>query len=111
MESDLRPGLDASVPPHTRTTRQVQIFDPARRREEAVRGVFARDPALDRPAIRHYVLLLERKRFAGRNPDLPLYQVDPGDELRHGMFHLEPRVHLEEVELSVAIEKEFAGAR
>ena len=41
--------------------------------------------------------------LAARDPDLPVHEVQPRHHLRHRMFDLEPRVHLEEVEGSVAI--------
>ena len=80
------------------------------RRQKAVRRILARDAALDRPAARHDVVLREGQPLAGGDANLPLHEVDPGHELRHGMLDLEARVHLEEVELAVAVEEELAGA-
>ena len=109
-QPDLAPDLDAAVPPHARAARQMQIRDAARRRKEAVRRILARDAALDRPSARHDVLLTERQLLARGDANLPLHEVDAGHELRDRMLDLEARVHLEEVELAVAVEQELAGA-
>src|SRR6185312_8868597 len=54
-----------------------------------------------RPAGERNVLLRERERFAGRDPDHLLDEVDTGDQFGHGMLDLQPRVHLEEEEALV----------
>lgn len=40
-------------------------------------------------------------------PELPLHQVSARDHLRHRMFNLQPRVHLHEVEVVLAIHDEL----
>lgn len=40
-------------------------------------------------------------------PKLPLHQVGACDHLRDGMFHLQPRVHLHEVEVMLGIHDEL----
>lgn len=40
-------------------------------------------------------------------PKLPLHQVGACDHLRDGMFHLQPRVHLHEVEVVLGIHDEL----
>ena len=58
-----------------------------------------------------HVALLERQPLAGRDADLQLYDIEPGDHLGHRVFDLQPRVHLDEVELVFFIQKlERAGA-
>ena len=37
------------------------------------------------------------------HPELPLHQVGSGDHFRDGMFHLQPGVHLHEVEVMIGI--------
>ena len=44
----------------------------------------------------------DRERFARRHPQLLLDEVDPGDHLGDGMLHLDPGVHLDEVEAPLA---------
>jgi hypothetical protein len=36
---------------------------------------------------------------AERHFSLPVHQIDPGHQLGHRMLDLQPRVHLEEIEL------------
>ena len=51
------------------------------------------------------VLLLERERGAGGDADLLEHEVDTGNRLGHRMLHLQPRVHLDEIELAVLVEE------
>ena len=88
----------------------MQVRDAPGRREKSVRRILARDATLDRPAARDDVLLRERQPLAGGDANLPLHEVDPRHELGDRMLDLEPRVHLEEVELAVAVEQELARA-
>ena len=56
------------------------------------------------------VALLHRQALAGRDPDLLLDDVDPGDELGDRMLDLEARVCLEEVEVPARIHQELERA-
>ena len=49
---------------------------------------------------RRDLLLASRQRLAGRHPHLPLDQILAGDHLGHRMLDLQPRVHLDEVEVA-----------
>ena len=51
------------------------------------------------------------QRRAGGDEELLADDVDAGDELRHAVLHLEPRVDLEEPERAVGVEQELAGRR
>ena len=62
---------------------------------------------LDRMALG--LARLDREGLAGRDEELLLDKIDPGDELRHGMLDLEPRVQLEEVE-ALAVQHELGRA-
>src|SRR5205823_9719183 len=55
------------------------------------------------------VVLLEGKWMSGRNGELLCDQVQSGRHLRDGMFNLQPRVHLEEIELASPVD-EFYGS-
>lgn len=44
------------------------------------------------------------------HPELPLHQVCPSDHLRDGMFHLQPRVHLHEVEVMLGVHDKLHSA-
>ncbi len=57
-----------------------------------------------------YLLLAEGKRQASGNAELLLYEIDAGAPLCHGMFHLNTRVNLEEVETAVRAKQELGGA-
>lgn len=43
------------------------------------------------------------------HPELPLHQVCSCDHLRHGMLHLQPGVHLHEVEVVLGVHDELDG--
>ena len=49
--------------------------------------------------------LAERQRLAGGEADLLADEIDSGDQLGHRVLDLQPRVHLDEVELAVLIEE------
>src|SRR5690606_9839019 len=70
--------------------------------------ILARYAAFDGPATWLDLLLPERKLLACRDPELPLHQVDSGDEFRHGVLYLDARVHLEEIKIALRVEQEFA---
>jgi hypothetical protein len=82
----------------------MEVLDPPGRREKSMRGVLAGNAAFDRPPARHNILLAKWEPLAGRDPQLPLHEVDPGYQLGHGVLYLQPRVHLQEVEVAVGVE-------
>ena len=80
--------------------REPQATDHAARRHEVARRVLGVDAALDRGAAR-------RERGGGQREPLPVgdldllgHEVEPGDHLGDRVLDLEPRVHLEEVEVA-----------
>ena len=58
------------------------------------------DARFDRRAGAADLALLERQRLSGGDPELPFDQVEAGHRFGHRMLDLEPRVHLEEVEVA-----------
>src|SRR5262245_3093083 len=80
------------------------VHDLAGRRTEGDR-ILGVDAAFDCMAVEFHVALLDRKATAGRNANLLEDQVDIGDHLCYRMFDLDTRIHLDEVELAVFIEK------
>ena len=56
------------------------------------------------------VRLPPRRRLAAGDEELRAYQIEPGHLFGDGVLHLQPRVHLEEVELA-AVDEELDGAR
>ena len=57
-----------------------------------------------------YVVLGEGQLFAVGDVHLQVHQVESGDEFGDGMLYLQPRVHLEEVEVPLLIDQEFDRA-
>ena len=103
-------GVDAHVtrsPAAARGGRSVRSTagsrgpDPRRRCAPRSRG-----PSIAELALR------QRQRLAGRDAQLPLDQVEPGDHLGDRMLDLQARVHLHEVEAAVRMGDELdrAGA-
>ena len=56
------------------------------------------------------LVLAERQRLAGGDPDLLLDQVDAGDHLGDRVLDLDAGVDLDEVEVVVGVDQELAGA-
>ena len=78
--------------------------------DEAPRRILGIDAAFQRPAVSPDVLLAEGQRLTGGDPDLLLHQVDAGDQLGDRMLDLEPRVHLQEIEVPLLVGDEFHRA-
>ena len=70
-----------------------------------VRGVLGVDATLDRCAQHAHLVLGDRQRRAGRDLDLLVDDVDPGDHLGHRMLDLNARIHLDKVELAVFVQE------
>ena len=100
----LGPRVDA----HARAGRLVVIADTAGRGHEVLRSVFGVDAALDCCTFENEILLGELKRLSRSREDLRAHEVDPANELSHGMLYLQSSVHLEEVErLLIGVEQEL----
>ena len=82
----------------------MEIGDPSRGGAKRDR-VLCIDAALDCVAPKLHVLLGDRERRAGRNPDLLVDEIEPGDHLGHGMLDLDARVHFDEIELAVLVQE------
>ena len=59
-------------------------------------GVLGIDACLDGVPVGSEVLLGQRQWLPQRHPQLPVDQVESGDQLGDGMLDLEPGVHLQE---------------
>ena len=55
--------------------------------------------------------LLPLQRGSGRDFNLLAYQVDAEDLFGDWMFDLQPRVHLQKVEVAILVEKKFDRTR
>ena len=102
--------VDGAVHADAEAARRVVGADPAGRGLE-VRQLLGVDPALDRVAGRHQLVLGEGHRQAGGDADLLLHEVDVVDRLGHRVLDLQAGVHLDEVELALLVEElDRAGA-
>ena len=93
---DLAARAHPGVHAHAGSARLDVGPDPAGRRRELLRRVLGVDAALDRVAAQDDVVLRERQRLAGGDPDARLDDVDPGRHLRHAVLDLDAGVHLQE---------------
>ena len=101
---------DARVDAYADSRRLTVRGDPARARQEAFRRILGVDPALDRMAAEHDVLLRDGQPLPGGDEDLLPHEVEPRDHLRDRVLHLDPGVHLEEVVRAVGGEEPLHGA-
>ena len=115
MDRDFAALIDAGVVAHRHAVdaslggRSIFHQAPGRGQETAGR-VFGIDAAFDRPAVQLHVALREPELLAIGRADHFLDEIDAGDEFGHGMFDLQARVHLQEIEAAVLPRDEFDGA-
>ncbi len=95
--ADLRALREARVGADAVALGLAQPQDPAAGGEEAAGRVLGADPGLHGVPGQPYVLLREAEGLPGRDPQLPLDQVQARDQLGHRVLHLEAGVHLHEV--------------
>src|SRR5438874_4964360 len=105
MQCDLASRLDAAIPAQSRPGWQMQVSHSPGRRQESICRILTRYAALHRPAAWRNVLLNERQSLTRRDAQLPLHEIYSSDQLRNRMLDLKARVHLEEVERALAVEK------
>jgi len=92
---------------HARPGGQLDGGDNASGGQVAVVGVFSIDATLNGPAVDDHVLLAQAQPPAAGDAQLLLNDVDARHQLRHRMLHLDASVHLQEVEVPVAVEQEL----
>ena len=89
-----------------------QIRDRSRAGHESGARAFCIDPALDCTALEPDITLRESERLAACQADLLLDEVDARHHFRDRVFHLQPCVHFDEVELAgPVVEDELDRAR
>ncbi len=98
-------GVDANSGPAWRLKRG----DSARGRHERLR-ILGVDPAFDGMPRKVNFPGGVFEFLACRNADLRFNQIDAREHLRNGMFHLDARVHFNEVDRPVLIHQEFHRA-
>ena len=94
---------------HGLRRRQV-AHQPARGGQEAAERVFGVDAALDGPALARNLVLGKGQRLASGHADHHLHEIDARDALGNRVFHLQPGVHLQEVEALVTADDELDRA-
>ena len=77
---------------------------PTDRGQEVAKRILGIDSGLDGPTFVLDVGLPQRQRFAGRNPDHQLHQIQAGDKLSDRVLDLKPGVHLQEIEVALGID-------
>ena len=103
-------AVQAGVHPDAAAPRQMQEVDLARAGLEVVGGVLGVDPALDGVAPEGDLLLGVGQGQPRGDADLLPHQVHPGDEFSDRVLHLDPGVHLDEIEVAVGVQHELDGA-
>src|SRR5687767_9967925 len=104
MRWDRVTGIRMTVHAHAPPARRVIHFDSARARPKIVEWIFRIDAALDRVSAENHVLLRETQRFAHRDHDLLLHEVDTRDLLGDRMLDLDAFVDLEEIEIALVVD-------
>src|SRR5215831_606053 len=84
--------------------------EPTGRRKKITVRILRIDPAFDGPAVELDIALRDRKLLPRCDPDHLFDQVDAGHQLGYRMLHLQPRIHLEEIEAFVLTCDKFDGA-
>src|SRR6476469_5042033 len=95
------------IEPYSRATRWVIGGNETGRGLKVPIGVFSVDATFDGMTSQSTTVTQEAHRLARRHPDLFLDYVEAGHHLGHRMLHLNPGVHLHEVELSVWVQQEL----
>src|SRR4051794_29235466 len=110
VDADLGPFEDAGVEPYTFPARRLVLYEAADRGQKIARRVFGIDPRLDGPARDFHIVLGKGERLASRHLYHQLDEIEPGHQLRHRVLDLEPRVHLEEIEIAPLVDDELDRA-
>ena len=97
-------GVSAGIDPDAEPAGRMEMGDRPGRGPEGLR-VLRIDAAFDGVPVEADLLLAERQRRAGRDPDLLDDEIEPGDHLGDGVLDLEARVHFDEIELAVLVQE------
>ena len=89
---------------------RLETHQAAGRRQEIAEGIFCVDTALNGPAVALHIGLGNGQLFAIGHANHHLHQVNARNGFGHGVFHLQARVHLQEVEALVFADHKLHGA-
>src|SRR5579871_5664474 len=108
MDAHFHPIAQRGV--HTYMFRRTPAMDESGGWKKTVGRILGVQPCFDRMANGSRIF---RYRFAFRDLDLQSHKIEPRDQLRDGMLHLDARVYFDEIEFSRGSEQKFhcAGAR
>ena len=90
----------AGIDPSEFRRRKAQPVQGAGLRQKPALRVLGIEPRLDRMPVQGEVRLADRQRLAGRDPELPFDEVEPGHRLGHRMLDLKAGVHFDEEEIA-----------
>jgi hypothetical protein len=111
VEPGNRPaGVHAGIIADPRAPGHTQLRDAAGRGDEPRRRILGVDPTLDGPPARGHVVLTVAELLASGQSELLPDEVASRDQLGHRMLDLEPRVHLEEIEVPSGVNQTLDGA-
>src|ERR1044071_1606587 len=77
--------------------------------KKVIGRIFCIDTHFDGVPVDLDIFLFERKLFALRNFQLKLYKIESCYLFGDGMFYLEARIHLKEIEVEISIHDELDG--
>ena len=105
---DHHPGGQRGVHAHARRCLPGQHL--AQLRQEVARRVLGAQAQLHRVPLPAHLVLSQRQRFALRNAQLPLDQIESGDQFGDTVLDLQAGIHLHEPEAPVRLEQELQRA-
>ncbi len=100
--------MDMGIDANPLSFRQHKIGHDARRGEKLI-GIFGIDTTFERMSVADNICLPQVQRLTLRRLDLGLNDVDAARHFRDGMFDLQARIHLDEIELAV-FKQEFESS-
>ena len=96
--------IKRAVDAYAEPARRMVFADAAGRRAEIGRALGV-DAAFDGVAAEAHIALADRERHAGGDAQLLADHIDAADHLADRMLDLQPRVHLNEIERPVLVQK------
>src|SRR5262249_49114571 len=110
IDADLGAFEDPGVEPDALPGWRPIANEAADRGQKIAGRVFRIDAPLDRPARKLNILLRKPERLPRRHSNHQLDKVETGHQLRHRVLDLEPRVHLEKIEIALLVDDELHRA-
>src|ERR1035441_10354074 len=96
--------IDVAVDANAGAAGRMPELDRSGRGHERAR-ILGVDAAFDGVAAELHIGLRVGQLLAGRDRELRLDQIDTGNQFGHRMFDLNPRIHLNEIELAILVQE------